>query len=101
MDSRKILEIYKRINDRNIKPVSAFPSIADIPPGALVLDSDGVVKIKVADELLTIGEFAVLLVYNGDAVTCNGQAVLVDDYQQLVLGANGFALGVNNTVLGG
>ena len=44
MDSRKILEIYKRINDRNIKLVSAFPSIADIPPGALVLDSDGVVK---------------------------------------------------------
>lgn len=25
-------------------PVSAFPTVADIPPGALVLDSDGVVK---------------------------------------------------------
>ena len=46
MDSRKILEIYKLINDRSIKPVNAWPSIADIPQGALVLDSDGVVKQK-------------------------------------------------------
>ena len=46
MDSRKILEIYKRLNDRSIKPVSAFPSVAAIPPGALVLDSDGVVMEK-------------------------------------------------------
>ena len=44
MDSRKILEIYKRINDRSPKPASAWPTVADIPPGALVLDSDGVVN---------------------------------------------------------
>ena len=44
MDSRKILEIYKLINDRSIKPVNAWPSIADIPQGALVRDADGVVK---------------------------------------------------------
>ena len=47
MDSRKILEIYKRINDRSIKPVSAWASISDIPPGMLVLGADGVVKKKV------------------------------------------------------
>ena len=46
MDSRKILEIYKRINDRRLKPASAWPSVADIPQGALVLDSDGVVKLR-------------------------------------------------------
>ena len=44
MDSRKIFEIYKLINDRSIKPVSAWPSIADIPIGATVLDSDVVIK---------------------------------------------------------
>ena len=31
-------------NKAPLLPVSAFPSVADIPPGALVLDSDGVVK---------------------------------------------------------
>ena len=44
MDSRKILEIYKLINDRSPTHVSAWPTIDDIPQGALVLDSDGVVK---------------------------------------------------------
>ena len=44
MDSRKILEIYKLINDRSIKPVNAWPSVSDIPPGKLVLDAGGVVK---------------------------------------------------------
>ena len=46
MDSRKILEIYKLINDRSPTLVSAWPSVADIPPGMLVLDADGVVKQK-------------------------------------------------------
>ena len=46
MDSRKILEIYKLINDRSIKPVNAWPFVSDIPPGMLVLDADGVVKKK-------------------------------------------------------
>ena len=54
MDSRKILEIYKRINDRRPKPVSEFPSIDDIPPGMVVLDSDGVVKEKVGDFLIPV-----------------------------------------------
>ena len=44
MDSRKILEIYKLINDRSIKLASSWPSVSDIPPGAIVLDSDGVIK---------------------------------------------------------
>ena len=52
MDSRKILEIYKLINDRSPKPVSAWPTIADIPQGMRVLDSDGVVKQKVGDYLI-------------------------------------------------
>ena len=43
MDSRKILEIYKLINDRSPTLVSAWPSIADIPHGMLVRDN-GVVK---------------------------------------------------------
>ena len=33
-------------NKAPLLPVSAYPTIADIPPGALVLDSDGVVKKK-------------------------------------------------------
>ena len=33
-------------NNAPLLPVSAFPTIAAIPPGALVLDSDGVVKEK-------------------------------------------------------
>ena len=52
MDSRKIFEIYKLINDRSIKPVSFWPSIADIPQGMVVLDTDGVVKQKVGDYLV-------------------------------------------------
>ena len=54
MDSRKILEIYKLINDRSPKPVSAWPTIADIPHGVLVLDSDGVVKQKVGGGLVPV-----------------------------------------------
>ena len=54
MDSRKILEIYKLINDRSPTHVSAWPTIADIPHGALVLDSDGVVKQKVGDYLIPV-----------------------------------------------
>ena len=54
MDSRKILEIYKRINDRGIKLASAWPTVADIPPGLIVRDSDGVVKIKVGDFLIPV-----------------------------------------------
>ena len=54
MDSRKILEIYKRINDRSIRHVSAFPSIDAIPPGMVVLDSDGVMKQKVGDFLIPV-----------------------------------------------
>lgn len=52
MDSRKILEIYKRINDRSIRLVSSWPTVADIPPGMLVLDADGMVKQKVGDYLI-------------------------------------------------
>ena len=85
MDSRKILEIYKLINDRSIKPVNAWPSVSDIPPGMLVLDN-GVVKIKVANELLTMEEFAIMLVKNGEAVTYNGQAILVDELNQIIYG---------------
>ena len=48
MDSRKILEIYKLINDRSIKPVNAWPSIADIPQGMCVLDADGVKQCTLA-----------------------------------------------------
>ena len=55
MDSRKILEIYKRINDRSIKPVSDWPTVADIPPGMVVLDSDGTIWKKEAD-----GSFSVI-----------------------------------------
>lgn len=35
-------------------PASAWPTVADIPPGALVLDSDGVVKQKVGDSLVPV-----------------------------------------------
>ena len=34
-------------NKAPLLPVSAFPSVADIPPGMVVLDSDGAVKKKV------------------------------------------------------
>jgi len=67
-------------------PVSTWPSIADIPIGAPVLDSDGAVKRKVANELLTMEEFGLLLVYNGETVTHNGQAILVDDLKQIIYG---------------
>ena len=67
-------------------PASSWPTVAAIPPGALVLDSDGVVKVKVADELLTMDEFAILLVNNGAPITQNGQAVIVDDINQIIYG---------------
>ena len=67
-------------------PASSWPSVSDIPPGMVVLDAGGVVKIKVANELLTMEEFSVLLVNNGEDVTYNGQAILVDDLNQLIYG---------------
>lgn len=35
-----------------LPPATAWPTVADIPPGMLVLDSDGVVKQKVGDYLI-------------------------------------------------
>ena len=67
-------------------PASSWPSVSDIPPGMVVLDAGGVVKIKVANELLTMEEFAIMLVKNGEAVTYNGQAILVDELNQIIYG---------------
>ena len=39
---------------RKAVPVGNWPTVADIPPGALVLDSDGVVKQKVCDFLIPV-----------------------------------------------
>ena len=39
---------------RKAVPVGNWPTIADIPPGALVLDSDGVMKQKVGDFLIPV-----------------------------------------------
>ena len=71
---------------RHYPPASSWPSVSDIPPGMLVLDAGGVVKVKVANELLTMDEFSILLVNNGEPVTQNGQAILVDDIKQIIYG---------------
>ena len=60
-------------NKAPLLPVSAFPSI---DPGALVLDSDGVVKQKVGDELLTMDEYSDAYFVDGVVVEIDGFAVL-------------------------
>ena len=44
------------------------------------------VKQKWGNELLTMDETAIMLVYNGEPVTQNGEVILVDNPNQIIHG---------------